>query len=100
MLLLFFASLRDLRALRVNQRARDRQRGPGRRAPVEAAILLALFGMAKFHRSLVASIALATLAAAPLAAQQLRPAVDAWRKAHEREILDEAFALMAIPNVA
>ncbi|WP_439642382.1 M20/M25/M40 family metallo-hydrolase [Gemmatimonas sp.] len=39
---------------------------------------------------------------APLAvqAQSLRPQVDAWRRAHEREILDEAFALLAIPNVA
>jgi acetylornithine deacetylase/succinyl-diaminopimelate desuccinylase-like protein len=39
---------------------------------------------------------------APIAihAQPLRPQVDAWRKAHEREILDEAFALLAIPNVA
>ncbi|HYW49967.1 MAG TPA: M20/M25/M40 family metallo-hydrolase [Gemmatimonadaceae bacterium] len=33
-------------------------------------------------------------------AQPLRPQVDAWRRAHEREILDEAFALLAIPNVA
>ena len=46
---------------------------------------------------------LAALLAAPLSvatAQPLRPQVDAWRKAHEREILDEAFALLAIPNVA
>ena len=45
----------------------------------------------------------AALLAAPLSvatAQPLRPQVDAWRKAHEREILDEAFALLAIPNVA
>ena len=49
--------------------------------------------------SVLSAIALASLAA-PLEAQQLRPAVDAWRRAHEREILDEAFALMAIPNVA
>lgn len=40
------------------------------------------------------------LAATPAQAQPLRPQVDAWRRAHEREILDEAFALLAIPNVA
>jgi acetylornithine deacetylase/succinyl-diaminopimelate desuccinylase-like protein len=36
----------------------------------------------------------------PLHSQPLRPQIDAWRRAHEREILDEAFALFAIPNVA
>jgi acetylornithine deacetylase/succinyl-diaminopimelate desuccinylase-like protein len=40
------------------------------------------------------------LTAASAHAQPLRPQVDAWRRAHEREILDEAFALFAIPNVA
>ncbi|MCC6245382.1 MAG: M20/M25/M40 family metallo-hydrolase [Gemmatimonadaceae bacterium] len=30
----------------------------------------------------------------------LRPQIDTWRKANERPILDEAFALLAIPNVA
>ncbi|MBY0488530.1 MAG: M20/M25/M40 family metallo-hydrolase [Gemmatimonadaceae bacterium] len=45
---------------------------------------------------------LASLLLLPTAAQAqpLRPQVDAWRRAHEREILDEAFALFAIPNVA
>lgn len=42
----------------------------------------------------------ALLLSAPCSAQSLRPQVDAWRRAHEREILDEAFALLAIPNVA
>ncbi|MDZ7631976.1 MAG: M20/M25/M40 family metallo-hydrolase [Gemmatimonadaceae bacterium] len=37
---------------------------------------------------------------APVAAQPLRTQVDAWRRAHEREILDEAFALLSLPNVA
>lgn len=30
----------------------------------------------------------------------LRRQVDAWRRGHEREILDEAFGLLSIPNVA
>lgn len=30
----------------------------------------------------------------------IRPAIDAWRRTHEREILDDAFALLSIPNVA
>ena len=43
----------------------------------------------------------ATLLAAPaMIAQPLRPQVDGWRRAHEREILDEAFALLSLPNVA
>ena len=42
----------------------------------------------------------AALVAAPLAAQSVRPQIDAWRRAHEREILDEAFALLSLPNVA
>jgi acetylornithine deacetylase/succinyl-diaminopimelate desuccinylase-like protein len=47
------------------------------------------------------SLAAALLVAHTTAhAQPLRPHVDAWRRAHEREILDEAFALFAIPNVA
>lgn len=40
---------------------------------------------------------------ASLNAQQastIRPKVDAWRRANERQILDDAFALLAIPNVA
>lgn len=45
-------------------------------------------------------IAATLLAGTPLGAQSLRPQVDAWRRAHEREIFDEAFALLAIPNVA
>ena len=36
----------------------------------------------------------------PAAAPSLRPVVDAWRRVHEREILDEAFALLSLPNVA
>ena len=36
----------------------------------------------------------------PAATASVRPAVDSWRRAHEREILDEAFALLSIPNVA
>jgi acetylornithine deacetylase/succinyl-diaminopimelate desuccinylase-like protein len=52
-------------------------------------------------RRLFTALALATLAAPAVAtAQPLRQQVDAWRKQHEREILDEAFALFAIPNVA
>lgn len=42
----------------------------------------------------------AALISSPVSAQSLRPQIDAWRKAHEREILDEAFALLSIPNVA
>jgi hypothetical protein len=49
---------------------------------------------------LAALAAVALLAPATTTAQPLRPQVDAWRKAHERAILDEAFALLAIPNVA
>ncbi len=46
-------------------------------------------------------IALASvLLSATASAQPLRPQIDVWRRAHEREILDEAFALLAIPNVA
>jgi len=52
-------------------------------------------------RRLFTALTLATLAAPAIAtAQPLRQQVDAWRKQHEREILDEAFALFAIPNVA
>ncbi len=56
-------------------------------------------------RALVAVLALTSCTAsleaqAPPARSAIRPAVDAWRRAHEREILDDAFALYAIPNVA
>jgi acetylornithine deacetylase/succinyl-diaminopimelate desuccinylase-like protein len=33
-------------------------------------------------------------------ASTLRPKIDAWRRSHEREILDDAFALLSLPNVA
>ncbi len=33
-------------------------------------------------------------------ASATRAAVDGWRRAHEREILDEAFTLFALPNVS
>ena len=36
----------------------------------------------------------------PASNASVRPKVDAWRRMHEREILDEAFALLSIPNVA
>lgn len=45
-------------------------------------------------------LAAITLVASSAVAQPIRPQVDAWRRVHEREILDEAFALLAIPNVA
>lgn len=41
-----------------------------------------------------------TPAVTPPAAPSHRPAVDAWRRAHERDILDDAFALLSLPNVA
>ena len=47
--------------------------------------------------------ATAFLVASPVLAQTtstVRPRVDEWRRAHEREILDEAIALLSIPNVA
>jgi len=50
------------------------------------------------RRTLLAALLVAPFSLAT--AQPLRPQVDAWRKAHEREILDEAFAMLAIPNVA
>ena len=52
------------------------------------------------HSLLTTLTAAALLAPAIVAAQPLRPQVDAWRRQHERQILDEAFALLAIPNVA
>ena len=52
------------------------------------------------HSPFTVLAAAALLAPAIAAAQPLRPQVDAWRKQHERRILDEAFALLAIPNVA
>ena len=58
-----------------------------RRSPIMLSV--AVFGIAT---SLVAS---SLSAQAPL-----RPQIDAWRAKHEREILDEAFGLLAIPNVA
>ena len=36
----------------------------------------------------------------PVTTASVRPAVDSWRRTHEREILDEAFALLSLPNVA
>ncbi len=33
-------------------------------------------------------------------ASAVRPSVDAWRRANERRILDEAFAFFAMPNIA
>lgn len=52
-------------------------------------------------RPILTALAAAALLAPALASgQPLRPQVDAWRRQHEREILDEAFALFAIPNVA
>ena len=57
--------------------------------------------------SVAALAAAASLAPAPCINAQptpqrslIRPKIDAWRRAHEREILDDAFALYAIPNVA
>ncbi len=57
--------------------------------------------------TLVAVVALVTLPAADslvttVQAQSpaIRGKVDGWRRTHEREILDEAFALLSIPNVA
>ncbi len=49
---------------------------------------------------LVGATLLATPAPASAQPSAVRPAVDGWRRAHEREILDEAFALLSIPNVA
>ena len=52
-------------------------------------------------RPLLTALAAAALfAPAIAAAQPLRQQVEAWRKRNERAILDEAFALLAIPNVA
>jgi len=55
-------------------------------------------------RRLALAALLSLVAASPLLAQPqpstVRAKVDAWRRAHEREILDDAFALFAIPNVA
>ena len=52
-------------------------------------------------RLLIAATLVATpVVATPVVAQPLRPQIDSWRRAHEREILDEAFALLALPNVA
>lgn len=51
-------------------------------------------------RMISRAVLAATVFASPAFAQPLRPQVDAWRKAHEREILDEAFALLSLPNVA
>lgn len=49
---------------------------------------------------LTALTAAALLAPSVVSAQPLRAQVDAWRRANERAILEEAFALLAIPNVA
>jgi acetylornithine deacetylase/succinyl-diaminopimelate desuccinylase-like protein len=50
--------------------------------------------------TLLRSCLVAMLLATSAVAQPLRPQIDAWRRAHEREILDEAFALLSLPNVA
>jgi len=42
----------------------------------------------------------AAVLAQPTAVGSVRTAVNAWRRTHEREILDEAFALLSLPNVA
>lgn len=54
-----------------------------------------------------ALLAVASLAVSPVAAQAtpparsaVREAVDEWRRANERAILDDAFALLALPNIA
>ncbi len=59
---------------------------------------------------LAAVLTVAAMAPLPVAAQRrptqaatpasVRPAVDSWRRAHEREILDDAFAMLSLPNVA
>lgn len=53
-------------------------------------------------RAVVASAILGALAfpIVATAQQPLRPLIDSWRKANERPIIDEAFALLSIPNVA
>lgn len=60
--------------------------------------------MTSLRRSFTCAAGSAALAISLLAAaaqgQSQRAAVDTWRRAHERQILDEAFALLALPNVA
>lgn len=58
-----------------------------------------------FTHALLAVLALGVSSESVLAQPKpersaIRPGIDAWRRAHEREILDEAFALYSIPNVA
>ena len=61
-----------------------------------ARLVVAVFAIA----SLQGSPAVAQRVPAPAPNGSVRPKVDAWRRTHEREILDEAFALLSIPNVA
>jgi acetylornithine deacetylase/succinyl-diaminopimelate desuccinylase-like protein len=51
-------------------------------------------------RLLLRLLPVAMLVATPAIGQPLRTQIDRWRQAHEREILDEAFALLSLPNVA
>ena len=59
--------------------------------------------------TLAALLAATPLCVQPVIAQKqpvsatsasVRPAITAWRRTHEREILDDAFALLSLPNVA
>ena len=50
-------------------------------------------------RPISALLALLSVAS-PLGAQPLQEKVRAWRVAHERELMDEYRALVAIPNIA
>jgi acetylornithine deacetylase/succinyl-diaminopimelate desuccinylase-like protein len=47
-----------------------------------------------------ACFAASTIAGTATGQTSARAGVDGWRRAHEREILDEAFAFLSIPNVA
>jgi acetylornithine deacetylase/succinyl-diaminopimelate desuccinylase-like protein len=56
--------------------------------------------MTQLQRLLIASLALLALAGAAAAAPEGRAAVRAYRSAHERQILEEFMAFLALPNVA
>jgi len=72
--------------------------------------LLTIFRTVPTTLGAVATLLTATrLCVRPAAAQNqpvtagsasVRPAITAWRRTHEREILDDAFALLSLPNVA